>query len=388
MPTQSAIAIDIRSIQPGNTMSRWTADLARHVVEAAPERRFFLLALRGSTSLATGGADLRGLDALPNVEIVEAPFDMTSHPANEWFLNARLGPMLRRLGAGLYHGPAFHAPWRRIGVPTVVTIHDLTAFEDRSYYPARFRLFMQWAIRLAARNASRVIAVSEAVRQDILRRLSLPPERVVAIPNGVPSGVERPPSEEIEGFRRRMDLPERYILGVGTLSARKNPTGLARALEKIPARERPLLVWAGADGHRSAPLREEMARRLGAAGLRRITGINDADLALLMSGAAALAYPSFSEGFGLPVLEAMALGVPVVCSDIAPHREVAGDAALFADPRDPDALASRLLDVLHDDSLRRRLIDAGPLRAERFRWTDSARRVVGVYEELLQGDAR
>lgn len=373
---ETSIAIDMRCVRPGATgVGRSVAQLAAHMAAAAPQRRFCLLALRG--------ADLGALAKLANVEMVRVPFDMTQHPGNEWWLNARLRPLLGALGADLYHGPAFHAPWRDPGVPVVVTVHDLTVFESRTYYSARFRYYMQWMIRLAVRRASRVVAVSEAVRQALLKRLGLAPARVAVVPHGAPPGLEPPaPAERVRAFREQLGLPERYILSIGALEPRKNAIGLARAVARIPQSERPLLVWAGAEGRRSRAIHESMLRLLGPDGLRWLSRIDDADLALLRCGAAALAGPSFSEGFGLPILEAMAGGLPVVCSDIPAHREVAGDSALFADPSDPQSWAERLIAIQTDAALRTRLAEAGRRRASQWRWEDSARRMLDIYDDL------
>jgi glycosyltransferase involved in cell wall biosynthesis len=376
MSDNPAIAIDTRSIRPEATgVGRSVRHLVEHLVEAAPRRRFVLFAAPGTR--------LGDLERAANVEVVSVPCETTDHPGNERLLNLALPRLLRRHGAGLFHGPAFHAPWRKVGVPVAVTVCDLSVFDPRKFQPLAFRLYLRWMIRFATRNADRIIAISETTARRLVERFDLPPERVVATPLAAEPGLARPAPKRVEAFRQHLRLPERYVLGIGTLEPRKNPVVLAEALARMPEASRPLLVWAGADGRRSQALQAEMTQRLGSDGIRRLSRIGDEDLALLRAGADVLAWPSWDEGFGLPILDAMSVGVPVVCSDIAVHREVAGEAALFADPADPAALAERLGEILEDPAVRRRLVDKGFERAKGFGWDKTSRRVLALYDEML-----
>lgn len=292
-------------------------------------------------------------------------------------------PRLLRGGA-LHHGLAYALP-RACPVPAVVTFHDLSFL----LFPQAFRRLRRWYLTLATRSAARraaaVITVSEHTRRDAIRLLSLSPERVHAVPHGVEEAFRPRPPDEVEAFRVARGLAQSFFLSVATLEPRKNLAALLEAyaaLRREEPRAWPLLI-GGAVGWHASPLFERY-RELGLEDSVRFLGyLPPAELPLWYNAATVFLYPSLYEGFGLPVLEAMACGTPVLTSDASSLPEVAGQAALIVDPRRVQSLSQGLLDLYRDAGLRAELGQRGVTRAARYSWRATARQTLAVYERVL-----
>jgi glycosyltransferase involved in cell wall biosynthesis len=289
----------------------------------------------------------------------------------------RMPALLRRLDHQVYHCPFYAPPVRHRG-PTVVTIHDLIHLQFPADHGLRHRLFYRWVVGPAARRAGAVLTVSRHSKNDIVRRLGVDPERVVVTPNGV-DPVFRPLDEEARrAAPPRLGLPPSYILGVGNPRPHKNLSALVEAWRRLRRRDAaaPALVLVGLEepGQAGAGPDEAVVR----------PHLEDEQLALAYAGAAAVCIPSLYEGFGLPALEALACGAPLVASNAASLPEVVGEAGLLAAPR-PGPLAEALERVLADAELRRRLRAAGPERAAGFTWRAAARRTLEVYRRVGRG---
>jgi glycosyltransferase involved in cell wall biosynthesis len=239
--------------------------------------------------------------------------------------------------------------------PAVVTVHDLSFERDATLMPFKDRLVFKTVVPRAARSAARVFAVSERTRQDLIELYGIEPERVVVTPNAVDPVFGPGPAGDS------------YLLFVGAIQERKNPLA---AVEAAAAVGLPLVVA----GPEKDP---ELARELERRGARLRGYVDKPELAELYRGAACVVMPSRYEGFGLPLLEAMASGTPVVAAPEPALREVAGDAAVFVQPHE---LADGIRQALRD---RERLREAGLERARAFTWEETARRVVGAYREVL-----
>ena len=273
---------------------------------------------------------------------------------------------------------------------SVVTVHDLGYL----YYPQAHTLFqnlyLRWSTRRNARAAVRLLADSEATRQDLVRHYHTHPDKVEVVYPGRDESLA--PIADPQSLRRArarygLSATDPYLLYVGTLHPRKNLVRLVQAFAATLARlDEPLyLVLAGQKGWLYDDIFAEV-RRLGLDGRVLFPGFVPAgDLPSLLSGALAFVFPSLYEGFGLPVLEAMACGSPVVCSNTSSLPEVAGDAALLVDPLDVDALASALLRIVADESLRLELIDRGFRQVRRFSWTGAARQTMHILKEAGRG---
>jgi glycosyltransferase involved in cell wall biosynthesis len=227
-----------------------------------------------------------------------------------------------------------------------------------------------------------VVAVSRSTRDDLVAQLGVAPEKIDVVPNGLGAArVEPTPETDV---RVRHELGDRPVaLSVSAKRPHKNLVRLLEALALLPATDRPLLVLPGYPTWHEDELRER-ARALGVAGDTRFLGwVEPADLEALYELATCFVFPSLYEGFGLPVLEAMARGVPVACSDRSALAEVAGSAALRFDPESPRAIADAIATLLTDAAERDRLRRAGPERARRDTWDATARGVLASYERAL-----
>ncbi len=273
----------------------------------------------------------------------------------------------------------------------VVSVHDISyTFFPEAFSP-RDRLVLGLAVPLSLRRAERVITPSESGRRDIIRRYRVPEWKIAVIPLAAePHFAPVRDPAELARVRARYRLPARYVLAVGNLQPRKNLGRLIAAFAALRAARRTDvgLVLVGKALWRES----DIFTAVRAHGLERAvvaTGyVPDADLPALYSAAEVFAYPSLYEGFGLPPVEAMACGTPVLTSATSSLPEVVGDAALTVDPRDVRAIAAGLEALLGDADLRVRLAGAGRARAIRFTWEETARRTLAVYEAALVGARR
>jgi glycosyltransferase involved in cell wall biosynthesis len=255
----------------------------------------------------------------------------------------------------------------------VVVIHDAAALRHPEWYTPGYVRWQRTLLPRLARRARQVITVSEFSRGELADLFGLPPERIAVVPNGVDRRFS--PAADPAAARQALGLDRPYALVVGTRIARKNVAALDAASRALGERG---IEVAAAGGGRSY-MREETAR-----GLRALGYVPDELLPSLYAGAQAVMVPSLYEGFGLPCLEAMASGVPVVASDRAALPETCGAAALLVDPEDPDALAAAAVTAATDDGERNRLIEAGLSRVRTFSWDRAARQVDALIGALLE----
>jgi glycosyltransferase involved in cell wall biosynthesis len=266
-------------------------------------------------------------------------------------------------------------------IKRVVTLHDVTPLLFPRFHPWKRVLGYRVLLRRSLRAAGHVIVDSGSTRADVVRRGLVPESKVTVIPLGVAERFK--PGVRTAEFLQRYDLPARFILSVGVLEPRKNHALLVEVLRRLhQAGEQVGLVIVGRDGWRwKDPLAVPSASHL-RPWVRIVRNVPDTDLAEFYNRAALFAYPSFYEGFGLPVAEAMACGTPVVTSVASSLPEVAGEAALFADPTDAQDFAAKLLAVLRDSALRVRLAAAGQRQVQNLSWRRSAESTLAVYEKV------
>jgi glycosyltransferase involved in cell wall biosynthesis len=271
---------------------------------------------------------------------------------------------------------------------TVVTIHDLgyRAFPDA--HPWRSRQYLAWSTRWSASVARRIIVPSEATARDLQEAYRIPRQKITVIPHGYHPRFRPLPNDEIALGLARLGLTQPYILALGTLQPRKNLARTLDAFARLCATGWPgRLVLVGRRGWLADPLFASITRPVSPAyGRIDLTGyLPDDDLPLVYNGATALAFPSLYEGFGLPALEAMACGVPVLTSNTSSLPEVVGDAALTVDPLDTSAIADGLTRLANDPALRAMLRIRGVERAARFSWERAAHKTLAVLEEVDNG---
>ncbi len=312
-----------------------------------------------------------------------AALALRSRPVRFAFQQILLPAVVRARGVDVLHSPSFLMPFARGGARHVVTIHDMTFFTHRAQHSRLHRsaAFLS-LVRASLRRADLVVVPSNAARAEVLRLAPhVTPTRVRVVPNGVGAEFRPQAAADVAAVVRRLGLPERYLLYVGTLEPRKNLLRLLDAYERLAPPEH--LVLAGRLGWNAAPLRA----RLAAPALRgrvHLTGyVAPLDLPALYTGARAFVYPSLAEGFGMPPLEALACGVPVVASTDPALAENLADAALLVDATDTPALAAALRRILDDGDLRATLRARGLARAATFGWERTADGMLACYRDLV-----
>lgn len=289
---------------------------------------------------------------------------------------------LARLRPNLLHSMAFASPLLN-ATPAVVTMYDLSFRLFPEKFPAFQRLYLATVSAISCRRARRVIAISESTKRDVVRLLNVPAAQVDVAYPGVEARFRPLPRAEVEAFRVRAGLPEQFILYLGTLEPRKNLSALVSAFSNLQSLIPNLsLVLAGAQGWFYADLFKQV-ESLGLRGRVLFPGYVPAEeLPLWYNAGAVFAYPSTFEGFGLPVLEALACGRPVVTSDTSSLPEAAGNAALKVPPQNVEALTDALHRAL---TAGEELAARGPAHAAEFTWLATAQATVASYRRALAG---
>jgi glycosyltransferase involved in cell wall biosynthesis len=296
----------------------------------------------------------------------------------------------RRLPPGqLYHATEHLLPY--LHRPTVLTVHDLIFERYPQHHKLTNRLFLAVGMRLFVRAADAIIAVSQQTKRDLIELYGTPAQKIQVIyqgidPSFVPAAPEQIAQAQTQYSLRAPDGTARpYLLMVGTLEPRKNHLTAMRALLRLKQAGLPhCLLIAGGEGWLFGPIREQVTK-LGLTADVHFTGyVPGADLPALYGGAACVLQPSLYEGFGFPVLEAMACGAPVVCSNVSSLPEAAGDGAILVPPLDDEALAAATQQVINRPALAQQLQEKGVQQASHFRWQRCAAETVALYRQIAQ----
>jgi glycosyltransferase involved in cell wall biosynthesis len=349
----------------------------RYVLELATA-----LGARGDVDLAIvarrgDGARWR---AVGRVDVVER--GPVFRPARLAWEQLVLPRVVRGLGVDVHHGPHYTMP-ERARVPKVVTVHDVTFFDHPQWHQAAKVRFFRRAIRVAAERAQALVCVSE-ITADRLRARLAPKAPVHVIPHGVDHARFRPePSERDAAALDAVGVRRPYVAFLGTLEPRKDVPTLVAAFDRLAAtRPELMLVIAGLDGWGAAAVGEAIGRAAHGDRIQRVGYLPDHAVPPLLRRAAAVAYPSLDEGFGLPALEALACGAALVTTEGTAMAEVTGDAAVLVPPGDADALAGALEALVTGGPDVDRLRRAGPDVAARYTWDASAAAHVEVYRSV------
>lgn len=281
----------------------------------------------------------------------------------------------------LLHSMAFVTPlWQPC--PSMLTVYDLSFLHFPERFPPLQRAYLQSQTRRSCRRARRIVTISESGRQDVSQQFGVPLERIVVVRPGVDERFHPYPPEAVADFRERQQLPEQFLLHVGTLQPRKNIPILIDALARLERPDLPL-VLVGGKGWMYA----EIFERIAALDLHkqvRLTGyVSDEELPLWYNAASALLFPSVYEGFGLPVVQAMACGAPVIAANTSSIPEAAGDAALLFDPHDTDTLVSHLLTVLDNEEHVATMRHRGLAHSRQFTWKRAGARMAEAFISAL-----
>ncbi len=371
------IGIDGRTIQdhfPG--IGRYTY----HLVDAlAPLAAGDTIVLLHNPRLPNSRYPLADLARHANVRLWEVPI-----PPFSLAEQVRLPGLVRALRLDLLHSPYYIKPYW-LPCPSVLTLYDIISHTHPHSLPsARARLLFEITTRLALRSAHLILTLSHDAAKALHHHYNVPPDKIVVTPGAADARFSPASAEAIAAVRARYDLPPAYVLYLGINKPHKNLVRLVEAWSKVSHEERGgvTLVLAGREDARYSDHRRRAAE-LGLGNRVRFLGdVAEADLPALYSGALAFVFPSLAEGFGLPVLEAMACGTPVVCSNLSSLPEVVGDAALLVNPYDVVALAAAICRLLADESLRQEMRAKGLAQAAKFSWERTARETLAAYRRL------
>jgi len=317
---------------------------------------------------------LPSADAVHSLPVDVSPFSLRQ----QWGIPR----LLRQHKVDVYHSTYYLMPYVT-GVPTLLTLYDLIPIHFPEHSTLRARLLFRWATALALRTARHTLAISEATRRDFLARFSLRPERITAIPLAADPAFTPQTPEVVEALRARYHLPEKFILYLGSNKPHKNLVTLIEAWAAVQG-EAPdyTLAIAGA----WLPQHPEPRQRAQALGIDDrvcwLGSLPGEDLPTLYAAADVFVFPSLYEGFGLPVVEAMACGTPVACANTSSLPEVAGDAAVLFEPTRTEAIADALRRLLDDAGLRADLRQRGLVQAAKFSWARTAQETLTLYRTL------
>ncbi len=281
----------------------------------------------------------------------------------------------------VFHGPDARLP--RYKAPGLVaTVHDLFSLVSDQYADDKFRAKKIRRYESLAEKATRIIAVSENTKRDLVERLGVTPSQVEVIPEGVSENFHPRPLEEVACYLESRSVPENYVLFVGSISVRKNVPRMVQAMASLRKRlpNPPYLVIAGRNSFGHEEVLKTIEEVGGESWVVQLGYVSSHELPFLYSGARMLLFPTLHEGFGLPILEAMACQIPVLTSNQSANPEVAGDAAVLVNPESVEEIENGAEILLTDEEIRTRFVILGSERAKQFTWESTAIRTVRVYE--------
>jgi glycosyltransferase involved in cell wall biosynthesis len=354
-------------------IGRYTYNLAAKLYELAPDTDFVLL---HDPRLPNTRYDLERLARNPNLQLL--PLDIPTRSLQE---QHRLRPLVKALSLDLLHSPYYIMPYW-LDCPSVLTMYDLIPLIYSQHLPHRWT---SWIFRatasLAVRRAKRIIAISDSTKRDLVRLLGASEDKITVTHLAADERFRPLDRQQRGNAIRTYGLPERYLLYLGINKPHKNLPFLLQVFREL--RTEAKLVLAGKEDPRYPQVRDE-ARRLRLADRVLFLGdVPEKDLPMIYNGAEVFVYPSLYEGFGLPVLEAMACGTPVVCSNSSSLPEIVGNAAITLDPADTSAWVAALAEVLESRELQAELRTRGLAQADKFSWKKTARETLGVYQSVL-----
>ena len=370
------IAIDGRCLTdhyPG--IGRYLFNLLRALPVAAPDTEISVFVDEAgiNTRFDLGKLEESGLRLIPTSAAIRGVRQQLELPRE-----------LDRLDAEVFHAPYFISAYPS-KCPTVVGIYDTIPSRFPEDLPSmRARIGARLGTRLAVRSAQIVITLSRYAKQDLVETFELPPERIAITPAAAAEEFQPASDQEVVELRRRLELPKRYALHVGTNKPHKNLERLMKAWSEVRAfkESRCGLLFAGAHDERHFSV-EETAKRLGFDDVRCLGPVAEENLPALYTGAELFVLPSLYEGFGLPVVEAMACGTPVACSRSTGLPEAVGHAAAYFDPEDTGSIAATLKRMLKSPTYSQTIADRGRAHAERFTWRRTARLTVDAYRRAM-----
>jgi glycosyltransferase involved in cell wall biosynthesis len=369
------IAFDAkRAFRNSSGLGNYSRTIIRQLSEFYPENKYILYSPKG------GNIDI---DFPPGNTSSVFPSGFFSKIFTSYWRSYSLGRILKQTQPDVFHGLSNELPMNihKSGVKRLVTIHDLIFFRYPDLYQFIDRKIYHKKFLYASENADKVIAVSEQTKKDIIRYLGIPGEKIeVVYQSWDPRYNKKHTAEEIRNIRKKYDLPEEYILNVGTIEERKNLLQLIKALN-----EAKISIPLAVVGRRKKGYAEKVFEYIRDHRLENIyflQSVPNEDLPALYQGASLFVYPSSFEGFGIPVLEALQSGVPVIAGKGHCLEETGGPESIYIDPFNVEEFGKAIRKVLNDRNLQKKMMDAGFLHAKNFTPEKTVSKLYSVYESL------
>jgi glycosyltransferase involved in cell wall biosynthesis len=374
------IAIDVRTVTPVRSgVGNYVLHLLEGLRKVAPEEELFLVAQPVNLSVIKR--------RLANRLVYRTNISHESHPLGDLWEHMWLPRILHNHRVQIMHGPATLVPLSKGKYSTVVTIHDLVAFLFPHTIPRKYALYMRWLIRRVVQRADRIISVSHNTKNDLVQILEVDPARISVIHEAAqPAFTPIEDEEKLKAVRQRYGIEGPFFYHVGNIEPRKNLARLVKAFMILRSRVGPQinLVITGQKGWLTGKLFRAME------GVDKVEGViftgyvPHEDLPLLMNAADVFVFPSLYEGFGLPTLEAMSCGTPVITSNISSLPEIVGKAAVLVDPYSEEDIALGMQKVLEDTAFRQHLAESGLFQSAKFSWEKAAAQTMGVYRQVFK----
>jgi glycosyltransferase involved in cell wall biosynthesis len=366
-------------VRPKTGVGHYTLELARALAALRPDDSLELIAPDSIPA-----SIIRDTQASPNLRVVSVKANVFMR---RWS-SIGLPRYIRRARLDLFHGTNYQLPLMN-AKRNVLTVHDLSVFTHPETHDVRFARRARRRLPIMLRAASHVVTPTEAIKGELTARFNLDPLRITVTPEAPRNSFFQMKLEDTAAVRQLFGIEDDFILFVGTIEPRKNLPILLRAFERISRmRDRRLqLVLAGGGGW----LTDDFDRLVRASDFReriRLTGyLSDEELRALYSSCKVFVYPSLYEGFGLPPLEAMACGAPVVASRIAAHEETLKDKARLIEPMDEPALAKAIVELVEDEKARQSLVKEGLAHVANFSWRKTAELTSKVYDAVFENSS-
>ncbi|VAX19699.1 hypothetical protein MNBD_NITROSPINAE02-48 [hydrothermal vent metagenome] len=373
------ICIDIRTVnKPKSGVGYYVSNLVRKFQEIDKDNYYLLI-----SNIAELEPELR---SLPNFENCKTMISNENHIFGDFWESFYLPRFLSRKGVNVFHGPAFMIPLRSCITRSVVTIHDIVAFIKPETVPLKYALYMRTLISLVVKKADMIITPSQSTKDDLMRVLGVSESKIVVTheavsesfcPGALDGGEDK--------IKSRFGIKNKYMLFVGNLEPRKNLIRLLKAYEMAKGRlgKEYQLVICGKKGWLYKNILKAVEDFSQNGDVILTSYVEDNDLLELYRGAEMFLFPTLYEGFGLPVLEAMASGTPVITSNVSSIPEIAGDAAYLIDPLSITDISNAIIKVAFSDTLRRSLREKGIKQATRFSWSQTAEKTLAVYRSII-----
>tara|TARA_B100000315_G_scaffold212472_1_gene209859 strand:- start:2068 stop:3189 length:1122 start_codon:yes stop_codon:yes gene_type:complete len=371
------IAIDVRTLsKPKSGIGYYVQSLINGLNKFESPYEYFLF--------SDNQGILNEIKKNQKITYIKSPFSHENHLVGDLWENTALPHRLRAEGISLFHGPSYIIPFIKKGFKTIATIHDIAFFLYPDMEPLKFRIYMRCMIKAITKRADLIIAVSASTKSDLVNILNVPEEKIRVVHSAVNEKYYKLEHKN-SSIKKKYNINKNYFLFVGDLLPRKNISKLFEAFSLLPERIKNEYQIVIVGGRKYSFKRiENTLKENNLTSSVIFTGyINEEDILLLYNSADIFVFPSFYEGFGFPILEAMSCGVPVITSNVSSMPEIAGDAAILIDPNDSEELAGAISTLVDDADLRQKKIEAGFKRANLFSLKKMTEKTVNIYKELV-----